>query len=64
MECIPLRMATASNQLRFESWSSLVETQFWTKLAQLKLEELQLSEEPLALTGAQFSAHAQHNSFL
>lgn len=37
--------------LKFEAWQSLVETQFWTRLAQLKLDELHLSEAPVPLTG-------------
>lgn len=45
-------MASAGETLKYEAWQSLVETQFWTKLAKLKLDELHLSEAPLPLTGA------------
>ena len=38
--------------LKHQAWQSLVETQFWTKLAKVKLDDMHLSETPVPLTGA------------
>lgn len=38
--------------LKHEAWQSLVETQFWTKLAKVKLDDMHLSEAPVPITGA------------
>ena len=46
-------MAALPSVLQFAPWQSNVGTQFWERLASLKLDEYQLSEDARQLTGWQ-----------
>ena len=45
-------MNKAEEALQFLPFSSAVETGFWHKLSQLKLDVLHLNEEPVEITGS------------
>ena len=52
-------MSEMATPLQFVPFSSAVETGFWHRLSQLKLDVLHLNEEPVEISGSYCNSTAQ-----